>query len=265
MTQPNATTPRWGDSVLLASLLLYGAAIVFFQNWGRLGLAAPLWLLAFLPPLGTRLRSVVGLLAILTTGAALPMSVWPAHWVVLLAGLALYYRALAPETRPEPGWWARGAFTPLLIALIALTSGIALYLWWWWAAPDLSAHRALLPDVDWPWLVLAGLAFSMANAFVEEVLFRGLLQSFLLRAFAGLFGSRSATTHRALAVVGSAFAFGIAHWSGFPSGASGAALAGIYGLMLGALRERSGGLLSPWVAHIAADAVIFAILASVAL
>jgi membrane protease YdiL (CAAX protease family) len=40
---------------------------------------------------------------------------------------------------------------------------------------------------------------------------------------------------------------------------SGAALAGLYGLLLGLLRQRSGGLAAPTFAHVFADATIFAI------
>lgn len=37
----------------------------------------------------------------------------------------------------------------------------------------------------------------------------------------------------------------------------------VYGLMLGAIRRRSMGMLAPWLAHVAADIVIFAILAAI--
>ena len=46
--------------------------------------------------------------------------------------------------------------------------------------------------------------------------------------------------------------------------APGIGLAAIWGAMIGALALRSQGLLAPIVAHIAADAVIFAVLASAA-
>jgi membrane protease YdiL (CAAX protease family) len=55
-------------------------------------------------------------------------------------------------------------------------------------------------------------------------------------------------------------AFGIVHANGFPRGVVGVVLASVYGVSLGLLRLRSGGLLAPFVAHVIADATIFGIL-----
>jgi hypothetical protein len=38
------------------------------------------------------------------------------------------------------------------------------------------------------------------------------------------------------------------------------ALASVYGVSLGALRVRSGGLMAPFIAHVCADAVIFVLI-----
>ncbi len=54
--------------------------------------------------------------------------------------------------------------------------------------------------------------------------------------------------------------FGLVHLYGFPHGISGAASAAVYGLMLGVARVLAGGLLTPWVAHVAIDLVLFALL-----
>jgi len=51
------------------------------------------------------------------------------------------------------------------------------------------------------------------------------------------------------------------HINGFPRGIIGAALAGIYGLLTGFIRKKSGGLAAPVVTHFFADATIFGILA----
>ena len=63
-----------------------------------------------------------------------------------------------------------------------------------------------------------------------------------------------------LAIVLQAALFGHAHFQGIPSGWGGVALAGSYGLVLGIIRERSGGLGAPIVAHIFADLAIFTML-----
>jgi hypothetical protein len=52
------------------------------------------------------------------------------------------------------------------------------------------------------------------------------------------------------------------HLHGFPRGWSGVALASVYGLMMGALRQRARGLLAPWVAHLFADLAIVVIRAA---
>jgi membrane protease YdiL (CAAX protease family) len=108
----------------------------------------------------------------------------------------------------------------------------------------------MLPQ--WPVLGLlaAGLTFSIINAILEEFIWRGILLDWLRTRMAP-----------AAAVVVQAASFGAAHYMGFPSGFVGSGLAAIYGVMLGALAVRSKGIGAPIVAHIAADAVIFAVLA----
>ena len=63
------------------------------------------------------------------------------------------------------------------------------------------------------------------------------------------------------AVLATAVLFGYGHLHGYPPGPLGAILAGIFGLCLAWLRLFSGGLALPILAHIAADATIFAIVA----
>ncbi|HYX72145.1 MAG TPA: CPBP family glutamic-type intramembrane protease, partial [Nitrososphaera sp.] len=65
-------------------------------------------------------------------------------------------------------------------------------------------------------------------------------------------------------VVIQAGSFAAFHYlAGFPNGVFGLAMVFVYGFMLGVLRRRSRGLLAPWIAHVLADIVIFAILATV--
>jgi hypothetical protein len=49
--------------------------------------------------------------------------------------------------------------------------------------------------------------------------------------------------------------------NGVQRGLVGMALAAVYGLMTGHPRQRSGGLLAPWLVHVLADVTIVAILA----
>lgn len=55
-------------------------------------------------------------------------------------------------------------------------------------------------------------------------------------------------------------AFGCMHYRGVPGGGIGVALAATCGLILGVIRLHAGGLLAPIVAHVAAGAVIMAIM-----
>jgi CAAX protease family protein len=95
-----------------------------------------------------------------------------------------------------------------------------------------------------------GAIFALVNAGAEEAAFRGVLMDALTSAV-GIAG----------AVVIQAIAFGLVHYPhGLPNGTWGAILSGVYGLMLGLLRLRAGGMLAPWIAHVAADLTIFVLL-----
>ncbi|MBN9166016.1 MAG: CPBP family intramembrane metalloprotease [Myxococcales bacterium] len=74
---------------------------------------------------------------------------------------------------------------------------------------------------------------------------RGILQDRLVPLF-GVGG----------AIVLQAASFGLQHAWGFPRGPVGVVLAGGWAVMLGLLRRHSGGLLSPILAHVVADATI---------
>jgi len=121
------------------------------------------------------------------------------------------------------------------------------------APPRLGVGANFLTTMS-PWsLVGAGVAFAVVNAFVEEVLFRGAVLHHLGRVL----GSGTA-------VVVQALAFGMLHLNGYPYGPLGVALAFLYGVLLGAVRLRSGGLLAPWIAHVATDIVIFLLIVQAA-
>jgi membrane protease YdiL (CAAX protease family) len=69
-----------------------------------------------------------------------------------------------------------------------------------------------------------------------------------------------------MSIVLQAWPFGAMHYrEGFPNGAWGLAMTFVYGIMLGALRRRAQGMFAPWIAHVCADMMIFAILAGLIL
>jgi uncharacterized protein len=97
-----------------------------------------------------------------------------------------------------------------------------------------AAAVDLLSQVPVWTLPLVAIAFATLNAFAEELLFRGIIQDALHGVMAPM---------PAIALQG--VAFGAIHLRGFPSGTAGVVLASGYGVALGVIRWRSGGLLAP--------------------
>lgn len=156
--------------------------------------------------------------------------------------------------RENFSWFRRGEpdqVSWLLTGLTSLLSALALILWALWtdylgiASSMLSTFR----QVPFWFMLLVGIpGFALLNAFAEEVVYRGVLQHALTKRF---------TNGIPLVLAGQASAFAAAHYaSGFPNGKLGFLMTFVYAVMLGYLRERSNGMLAPYVAHVAADFVI---------
>lgn len=191
------------------------------------------------------------LLAALTLPAVIPAL---AHWPWYFVGPLLCYAAIVailPPLRRSVGWLKIGRLDAAILAVvagIAVVSAAVLVLYDRLFHPDLHELAGQLPmDTGLP-VVLAGSLFAVTNALAEEIIFRGVLQE----ALASQLGVR-------VGVFVQAAAFGLGHAKGYPPGEVGVVLAGLYGLMLGMLREWVGGLAAPVLAHIFADATIFAI------
>lgn len=184
---------------------------------------------------------------------AFQWQVWPAYFVIPIIIAALTSVAVGSEAEllaaVKPGRLGRAEVA--FVLLISATAALALLIWVWALKPELSGFTAMLPSWSVPALVGAGIGFAVINAVLEEVIWRGVFQHWLL-----------SVATAAGAIVIQALSFGGAHYRGFPSGFVGVGLSTLYGLMLGALAFRSRGLLAPIVAHVTADAVIFAIIAS---
>ncbi len=183
---------------------------------------------------------------------------WPYQLLLPLLVCGIIVLAV-PRLRRAIQWFRPGRIgrdIAVLIAAISAVSGVFLYLWYRTFSPDLSRHLAYFRGLPFALYLPAGIVFSVTNAALEEIIFRGMvMQSLEAAAGPGL-----------ISLAGQAWLFGAAHFEhGFPNGTWGVALAFAYGVMLGAVRRRSRGLLAPWLAHVAADAVIFAILAAIIL
>ena len=181
---------------------------------------------------------------------------WPLNKVapLLVYGFLV---ALVPNLRRSVYWMQVGRFGAdirLLVLLVVVFSIAALVGWNVICKPDLAPSRANIPEMPL-WLApLAGVAFSLANAAVEEAIFRGVfLQALDTSIGPGIIS---------LAI--QAVLFGWMHYSevGFPKGLLGVAMASVYGLLLGYVRYRARGMLAVWLAHTGTDIAVFAIVAT---
>lgn len=177
---------------------------------------------------------------------------WPLVWLVPLAAYAILV-ALVPALRSSFHPWRFGRISlTAVVATLVLAVGSCSVLAAFQSCrhPDLSGFRGLIPVSTLGGVLMAGALFSCLNALLEEIIFRGILFDALEPEWGG-----------GVAVAMTAFLFGCGHLRGYPPGLPGAALAGFYGLCLGWLRLVTRGIGLPVVAHIAADATIFVILA----
>ncbi|MFI5379048.1 MAG: CPBP family intramembrane glutamic endopeptidase, partial [Tepidisphaerales bacterium] len=173
---------------------------------------------------------------------------WPWYFLVPLLIYAAVVSLIAPMRRTVH-WCKPGRLTGWpLAATAAIIVGSTLTLLTFHAIvkPDVTSLARQLPLHLPVHVAFACAAFALVNALMEEVIFRGVL----LDALVSQIGV-------AWALVIQAVAFGIGHAQGYPPGRTGMFLAGVYGLALGVLRLKSGGLLGVWIAHIAADVTIF--------
>jgi len=156
-------------------------------------------------------------------------------------------------------WFRRGSLDWSVAALgagVVVISAVALLVWYGMTRPDLAdLVQTFVPD--WSlWLLLPGaLLLALINAATEEAAYRGVVLAAL----------DAAVGPGPVAVLLQAVAFGSLHLhGGFPRGTVGAALVFLYGLALGALRHKTGGLLAPWTVHVLTDLVIFSMVLSLA-
>lgn len=195
--------------------------------------------------------SSLGLLFV--TCLALALAGFGPQQVVFGLAFAIYaiIAFRVPWFREATRWLTVGRLDGRIVALgaaFAAVSGATLLMWYVTARPDLAdLVRTFIPD--WPlWLLVpAALVFSVVNAAVEEAAYRGVVLGALDKA--GVTASA--------ALVLQAVAFAALHFrAGFPRGLVGVGLTFVYGLVLGALRRRAGGLIAPFITHVLTDLVI---------
>ncbi len=191
--------------------------------------------------------------ALLIGAAAIPsLQIWPVPWLIALASYFALTRWLPAFNKARPTV-RFGNVTPATLGatlLVAVLSWLVLTTFNHFARPNLMVYRMMLPVSALGGVWCAGIIFSLLNPVLEELAFRVVL----FEAFVEERGTW-------FAVAATSAIFGIGHLHGYPPGALGAVLAGIYGLALGWLRVFTGGIGLPVVAHVVADATIFHLLA----
>jgi hypothetical protein len=174
-----------------------------------------------------------------------------------LLGYAVVVRAV-PWLRGTTTWARWGSFDAtvrFLCVAACLLAAVALLSWYLLLHPNVAdIVKAFVPDLPLGLLIVGGLIFSMVNAAVEEGAYRGVI----LHALDTSLGPGFA------ALLLQALAFGAVHIGGFPRGWLGVGLACIYGLFMGVIRRRAGGMFAPWIAHVFTDVVIAGILIGLA-
>lgn len=255
-TVPDGAAHRALGAVFLLLLLGFSAnCLLPFEaplRWGAvLFLGGCLWLRAW-----ELLPSALVIFGFTVADGFFPPWVWrvptlPFFLPLLLAGACVlpfahgrsFFRFFRRGHPDQVAW--------LLVVLASLVSALALILWALWTDYLGVASKMLAPLKSapiWFTVIVVVPGFAVLNAFAEEMVYRGVFQESLRRRFPA----------RPWLVLGmQASAFAAAHYAGgFPNGKLGYLMTFSYACVLGYLRDRTEGMLAPYVTHVAADAVI---------
>ena len=183
--------------------------------------------------------------------AGFPPLPWPWYFVIPLlvySGIVLFVGPLR-RSLPELSFGFLGGMPLVCAIVLAVTSAGILVAFQALFHPDAKDLAAKVP-VDWfRNLLLAGVCFSVVNAVLEELIFRGVLWEVV-----------AVEWNNATALGVTSMLFGVGHLDGYPPGPIGAVMAGVYGACLGMLRWWTGGLALATACHVCADTTIFCIL-----
>lgn len=248
---------RVGPALILLAIAGFSAIPFATGYLGPLSIALAVVLAcaaALRHAVATQMALIALALALLMQVPALRVASLPL--ILTLAAFALAVLPLAPLRR-SCSWLQRGLLDRRAgwqIAGITVISGAALLAWHALTHPDVGPLKAMFGGMPTAALIAAGVVFPLVNATVEEAIFRGVMMNALGQVFRSVL----------LVNLVQALSFGLLHKDGFPSGAWGIALAALYAALLGLLRQRTQGLLAPWIAHVLTDATIFLIVLKLA-
>lgn len=172
----------------------------------------------------------------------------------LLFGLAVVVYMVAasrlPWLREVAPWrrvWSCNSRQGAVGAVFGLVAGLVLWAWYEGRPENLADIIDLTRDWSIWTLASVGVLAAVVNAVVEEAVYRGIVKDSL----------ESVLRPGSTTLVLQAAVFAALHFpSGILQGLAGVGLAFLYGLVLGLLRRRSGGLAVPVIAHTVTDLVI---------
>jgi membrane protease YdiL (CAAX protease family) len=244
------------SSALICAVILLAniTAIWDLGNFGRLACFALFFVICVLSRTRDLFHSALMLLFLSLYGVVAPEFIRPlpvlSFLLPFLLSLPIVMRV--PGARATLAWMRSGRIDRASAAFLVLTGLIstgALIAWAFWT-DNLGAGLQMVQEVSQAplWMIGVGIPlFALCNAFAEEAVYRGVFQEGLTRVF----GESWFT----LALQASAFA--AVHYAvGFPNGAIGYMMVFVYGVALGYLRQRTQGILAPFLAHVLADVTI---------
>ncbi len=184
----------------------------------------------------------VGLASVVSFGLVWPI---PPLLGLAAAGIVLWRLGWGRPAWIGPGRPDRGA--QLLAAASVPVTTITLVAFITSGRTDLDAATEGLQSLPTWTLPLAGVGFVLVNPTVEEILFRGLLQTMVA----------DVSARPRLGIAAQAIAFGAIHVDGVPGGPLGVALAAGWGAVLGVVRHRTGSIRLVWIVHALANVAIY--------
>ena len=238
----------------LAALRLYWGAA---EGWGIVVSVSTLLLLSWL----TERQAVRGLaLVVFVFAGSVALAPYvvpvltptPFNTLYLVAPLAFVgLTRLLPGYDRSFGWLRRGRFTRgVIIAVVILAAAFvgSLFVYVKLLHPDLT-HQPVMSSHRFGGIALfaIGVGIAMLNAAVEEAASRGIL----MQALDAVFGSGIAP------ILIQAVAFGALHFNSTEPGIAGVVLTMLAGVVFGALRRASRGILAPYIVHVAADIAVW--------
>lgn len=169
-----------------------------------------------------------------------------------LIGIVLFAMCvlLIPPLRRGQHWFQIGQINRrsyMAVFALVVVSACSLLLWSKIAEPNTAGYHRLLPEMSAIAAAVYILLFAVINSAIEEVMWRGVMQTALENALGSGW----------LALIIQAVSFGIAHIHGpFLYGWLGVVLTTLFGVLAGLLRQKTQGMVAPWAAHAGSDFVI---------